>query len=241
MDSHFLYLSIVVGCISIPLVCSFHPWLKFYKNWKALFVGVGGMMLIFIPWDIYFTHLGIWGFNDKYLMGFNVFHLPVEEIMFFFFIPYACVFTYHCFQFFLRKISISRQWNMISILFVIFSLVNLIFFYDRMYSLVTYLFCSVYVSFHLNKKSEFLPIFNISFLVLLIPFVISNGLLTGIEFWKYPILSNGDLSVRDYIVWYQNVENSGWRLFSIPVEDFSYGYVMLMMVTAIYEKVLKCK
>lgn len=56
------------------------------------------MMLLFIPWDVWFTHLGIWGFNTGHLVGISLLGLPLEEWLFFICIPYACVYTYHCFR-----------------------------------------------------------------------------------------------------------------------------------------------
>lgn len=232
----------MLGCLSIPFISSFHPWLKFYKNWKALSIGILGMMLVFIPWDIGFTHWGIWGFNDQYLVGLDIVNLPLEEWLFFICIPYACVFTYHCFQFFFRNLNISNHWNIVSYILLIYSIVMLFLFYDRAYTMVTHLLGVLYIFYHLRiKKSSFLPLFNISFLVLLIPFVISNGILTGIEFWKYPFLNFNSTEISGHIVWYNSEHISNHRLFSVPIEDFSYGYTMLLMVTSIYEKYVQKK
>ena len=53
------------------------------------------------------------------------------------------------------------------------------------------------------------------YLVTLIPFFIVNGLLTGIAF-------------DEPVVFYNNAENLSLRAFTIPVEDFIYGGVMLI-------------
>jgi len=36
-------------------------------------------------------------------------------------------------------------------------------------------------------------------------------------------------------VWYDNAENLGIRLFTIPIDDISYGFFMLLLVTSVYE------
>ena len=44
--------------------------------------------------DSFFTKYGIWSFNDSYILGYKVCLLPVEEWMFFIFVPFACLFIY---------------------------------------------------------------------------------------------------------------------------------------------------
>jgi lycopene cyclase domain-containing protein len=52
---------------------------------------------------------------------------------------------------------------------------------------------------------------------MLIPFFIVNGILTG-SFIDEPV------------VWYNNDENLGIRLFTIPVEDSVYAFTMILTV-----------
>ena len=92
---NYLYLLLNLGSLSIPFIFSFHPKLKFYKHWKSLIIGIIISMLIFIPWDVFFTIKGIWGFNPTYFLGLKIFNLPIEEWLFFICIPYACVFIHY--------------------------------------------------------------------------------------------------------------------------------------------------
>ena len=90
-----LYLWLDLGSLALPLIFSFHPKIKFYKLWPSVLPGIAAMAMVFIPWDIYFTANGFWGFNPDYLTGIEWFGLPMEEWLFFFCIPYACLFTHH--------------------------------------------------------------------------------------------------------------------------------------------------
>ncbi len=54
------------------------------------------------------------------------------------------------------------------------------------------------------------------------PFLAVNGVLTGS--W-----------IKDEIVWYNNAENLGIRIGTIPVEDTVYMMLMLLITTVVYE------
>ena len=76
----YLYLIINVSAILIPFIFSFHKKLNFHYHFKSFLVGFLFMFPLFIVWDIYFTKMGVWGFNSDYLMGFSLFNLPIEEL-----------------------------------------------------------------------------------------------------------------------------------------------------------------
>ena len=68
MDN-WLYLIIDLGAASIPFIAGFDQRLKFQKQWRFLFPAILLTMLVFIPWDMVKTDLGVWGFNATYLTG----------------------------------------------------------------------------------------------------------------------------------------------------------------------------
>ena len=74
----YIYLYLNLFTIFFPLVLSFDKRVQFYKTWPALFPAIFVNAAIFIPWDIYFTQRGVWGFNPEYLLGINFFGLPLE-------------------------------------------------------------------------------------------------------------------------------------------------------------------
>ena len=72
------------------------------------------------------------------------------------------------------------------------------------------------------KKRRVLSKIFITFLFILIPFFLVNGILTG-SFIEQPI------------VWYNDMENMGVRIGSIPVEDLFYAFSMLLTVIFLME------
>jgi lycopene cyclase domain-containing protein len=213
----YLYLLLNLGSLSIPLIFSFHPKLKFFKHWKSLGIGILVSMLIFIPWDVFFTINGIWGFNSNYYLGTNLFSLPIEEWLFFICIPYACVFTHYALLSYFPKMKLSSgSTKLISYVLILFFIIVAIYNYNKWYTLVNFSLATVLTVLVVNKKPELLQSFLLSFLVMLIPFFIVNGILTG-------------SFIENEVVWYNDFENLGIRLFTIPVEDTVYAFTLILL------------
>ena len=67
-----------------------------------------------------------------------------------------------------------------------------------------------------------MKIFLKSFVILLLPFLIVNGLLTG-------------SLIEDQVVWYNDSQNLSIRIGTIPVEDVFYALLMLLLVMFGYQ------
>lgn len=222
-----LYLLLDIGSLSIPFIFSFHPKLKFYKLWKYFFPATFIMMAIFVSWDILFTQAGFWGFNDRYLSGIYWANLPIEEWLFFVCIPYACLFTIYSFKNLLPKFSLSHKATEI-VYFTLQTILiaTLLYNYDRWYTAVNFSFAIILLALVFNYKREALNIFFPVFLILLIPFFIVNGYLTGS--W-----------IHEQVVWYNDAENLGIRIGTVPIEDSVYALTMLLTVFVLMEKFKK--
>lgn len=215
---NYLYLLLDIGSLSLPFIFSFHPKLKFYKKWKALFLSIFIMMLVFIPWDIIFTKNGIWGFNETYFSGIYVSNLPIEEWLFFICIPYACVFTHYSLIYFFPKMALEdKNVTLITHIFIAVLLLISVIYYDKWYTFINSIYAIILLVLVELLRSEILKTFYLTFLVILIPFFIVNGVLTG-------------SFIEESIVWYNNDENLGIRLGTIPIEDAVYAFTMLLTV-----------
>lgn len=218
-----LYLWINLLSLSVPLLVSFHPRIQLYKRWKELFLAIGLSLIPYIIWDIYFTENGYWGFNDRYLTGIDILGLPIEEWLFFVCIPYACVFTHvalnELWGGFKLKMKTSKIITLI--LLGVFALVGIIF-YSKAYTFLDMLFAFVIlgIGWMINKK--LISSYLITFLFMLIPFLIVNGLLTG-------------SFIEEQVVWYNDMENLGLRIGTIPIEDFAYAFSLILLNLILFE------
>ena len=129
-----LYLIINFASLIVPLLFSFHPKLAFYKRWLYLWPAIILTGIPFIIWDICFTEWGIWGFNPSYISGYTIFNLPLEEVLFFICIPYACLFTYHCFNVLIKKDLLASHEKRITASLLIFLTSFAYIFSGRLYT-----------------------------------------------------------------------------------------------------------
>lgn len=214
----YLYLWLNLGSFIVPFLFSFHPRLQFYKKWKGFLIGIVLMMAVFIPWDIAFTHHGFWGFNDDYISGIKLFQLPIEEWLFFICIPYACIFTHYAIIELNPKFRFSEKVvNGIYITLLSILIISLWYHYDKWYTFINFLYALLLLGWVYNSRKNLLQPFMATYLIILIPFFIVNGVLTG-------------TGIEEQVVWYNNEENMGIRLLTIPVEDTIYNLSMLLTV-----------
>lgn len=210
-----LYLILNIASFIVPFAYSFEKRMHFIKWWKSVFLSISLVGIFFIVWDIIFTRQGVWGFNPDYHIGLNIAGLPIEEILFFICIPYASIFTHYAFLYFFENTKLSdKLTKYISIGLLFAAIIVLFYAFPKKYTTVTFSIFILLMLYSLLRKPAILSQFFITFLIILVPFCIVNGILTG-------------SFIENEVVWYNNDENLNIRLFTIPVEDAVYAFNML--------------
>lgn len=218
-DNHYTYIVINILTILPPFLLSFDKKVAFYKNWKYLFPSIFFTAVVFIVWDIFKTASGVWDFNPKYLLGIYIVNLPLEEWLFFITVPYAIMFIYECLIAYFKDIFYSVA-PYISVFFLLLLLLGSILYYDRIYTIITFPFAFLFLLIHhAVLKRRIAGKFWFAYFVHLIPFLIVNGILTAMP-----------------VVTYNDSENMGFRIFTIPFEDTIYSMLLLLMNVTIYER-----
>ncbi len=215
----YTYLIINFLTILFPVLLSFDKNVRFYQSLKFIWPGMAITGVIFLFWDMLFTVSGVWSFNVERIIGLNLIELPLEEILFFLTVPFACLFIYACLNYYI-KWQISDKWTrIITNLLMAFSLITAVFYHDRLYTLVTFsLLLVLLAGLQYGFKAKWLNRFYLTYVVALIPFYIVNGLLTAIP-----------------VVLYNNLENVALRIGTIPLEDHFYCMAMLLMNVGFFE------
>ena len=218
------YLKILILSTFVPVIFSFHPKVKFYIYYKSIFRATLSVSLVYILWDIIFTKLGIWGFNNQYLNGIYILNLPIEEILFFLCIPFCCLYTYHLVEKFNISFFKNTDWKKINVYFLFIVLILGLINYTKIYTFICFIMFSL-VLFIVNKSSININFnfFYTTFILIIIPFLIINGALTGLFF-------------DQTVVWYNNKEILGLRIFTIPLEDAFYAHQLILLNLMFYKK-----
>lgn len=217
MFQQYTYLFIDFFTIIICFIASFDKRIQFYKYFRIFLLSSTIVAIPFIFWDIWFTHLGIWWFDTDYTLGIRAAHLPVEEWLFFWCIPFACVFTYYCFDKFFNLAWANALNNVIVFTsFIVLSVVILLY-RDKIYTLLAAavtLLTLIYL--HFIAKKEWIGEASLVYLILMPGFFSVNGILTG-------------TGIPSPIVNYNNDEFLGIRILTIPIEDAVYGYSQFVL------------
>lgn len=218
------YLWVILGSFLGPLVLSFDKKVHFYTYFPKVFISTLCVAIPFIIWDIYFTANQVWGFTPEYLAGIYLYNLPIEECLFFIIVPFACLFIHQVLKAYFPTYNNLLLARIFAIAFTasgfIFGSLNI----DNWYTMSACFAASLLtIGFYFVARKKWYTQFAFTYLVVLIPFIIVNGILTG-------------AITEKPIVWYSEHHIIGWRIITIPFEDLYYNYALLLPIVAIFEK-----
>ena len=217
-----VYAYILLASWAIPLLFSIFA-LNVIRDWPKFLLSTSIVAGFFLIWDACFTTMGIWGFNDDYCLGLYFLGMPIEEWSFFFVIPFCSLFIHFALHGWYADLGIRRNYTL-AITWIIMVVAGglLLFHWMKWYTLINFLTLIVILRLGLKYNVDLLSKFYISFLLILVPFFIVNGILTG-------------SFVTDPIVWYNESEFMGIRIGTVPLEDIGYAFTMLFGNLLIYD------
>jgi lycopene cyclase domain-containing protein len=210
-----LYATVLLLSISIPIGLSFEKKLSFYRLWKYLFPSIFLVAAFYLIVDVYFTNNGIWAFNPRYHSNILILNVPLEEWLFFLIIPYASLFIHESIALYFPEAKLKTLYSfLLTIALLIISILLFIFNFDRTYTAYISLVMIIALLFALFDRKRLINQFYVSFLVILIPFLIVNSILTG-------------SFIEESVFWYNSSDILGIRIFTIPIEDFGYAFSLI--------------
>ena len=217
------YLIILGLSLLYPLAQSFEKRVYMHRKFRFILPGILATGVVYILWDIWFTAEGVWGFNPNYTLDLYILGLPLEEWLFFLVVPYCCIFLYEVLRYFVKKFHYPKVSRTVIMVLVLVLLGSIPFIYDRLYTLVTFSFTALMLILQLVQKTykTWFSGFMITYVLSMVPFIVVNGLLTSIP-----------------VVWYDNMQNLGIRIYTVPLDDFVYLMGLLLPAINIYQLLL---
>lgn len=222
-ETSYIYVYLHLFAFVPVLSLSFDKKVAYYKTWRYLIPALALVAIVFWIWDIWKTQVGVWGFNNRYHV-FKIINLPVEEWLFFFTFPWASVFIYECLNnYFPENKFFSKIAPPLSIALIISFLGIGLLNWGKAYTFTTFIVAGAVLLWqYIFGEANFRARFYRAFIVGLIPFVLVNGVLTGI-------------STLEPVVVYNQEEYLGYRFITIPLDDFAYNFTMLFSITMLFE------
>ncbi len=223
--SFYFYLNLAI--IAFPLAFSFEKRIKFYTKIKSVVVALVLVGMLFVGWDVFATYGGHWSFNPAYVNETKILGLPLEEILFFVTVPYSCLFVFDSIRHFLGD---KRLFHPQRGLFTVIGVVVALFAF----------------SFY-SKQYTFLAFFSVGLTIIFVSLV-NVRLFSSRSFWIYILLTLLLFLVFNYfltsfpVVQYSSSAITGFRITTIPIEDFLFNFSMLTDYLTVYiwaEKKLK--
>ncbi len=226
--SYYLYLNLII--IIFPLIFSFERrWIKFHAKIKPLLVSLLIVGIFFIAWDIFATSRGHWSFNSIYVNETTFMGLPIEEILFFVTVPYSCLFVFDSIIHFVKDKRLFSPKKRISSTIGALIILSAVAFYGKEYT--------------------FLAIISVGLTIVFVS-IVNVKLFSSRAYWIYTFLTLTLFLIFNYIltstpvVMYSQNAITGFRITTIPIEDFLFNYSMLTNYLTVYllaSKKLKVK
>lgn len=218
MRAEYLLLNILIAMG--PVILSFDRTVRFFRYWFKAWISCAMVMIPFVMWDSSVSGVH-WFFNDKFTLPFRLLGLPLGEYLFFMTVPFACLFIW---QILVTK-GTNTHLNITGALFGmagIFCIGGIVFWvWGKIYTafvcmaLVLTILCDrACQTAVLNQKRTYHYL----------------SIVTGLT-----LIFNGYLTARP-VVLYNPKYFTDIRLWTVPIEDFGYGYALILLCTIVFEK-----
>ena len=216
----WVYLLINCAIIAGPLYLTRAPGVRFQSRFAALAWSIALVSSAYITWDVIVTAWGEWSFNSDYVSGIKVINLPVEEMLFFVTVPYACLFIWEVVLNACKPgtlpLPVALQWIVIAMLAI-----GSVLFSHQGYTAKALASCALFLLFARIIEPALLISrqYWLWLGICLVPFFIINSALTAIP-----------------VVLYNSAAIWGVRIVTIPAEDFFYNFSLLSFYLLVYRR-----
>lgn len=201
-----------------PFFLSFDKKVHFYTQWKTLLSAMWLPVSVFLFWDVAVSDRH-WWFNSEYAGSGRLAGLPLGEWLFFFTVPYACIFSWEVLHTYFKNSKVLSAFPSLGLAIGLFLSSFLLFFRGFEYTgLATASLSVVFFTDYFYKTNLFTQKHTFIYIGLIIFFT---------------LIFNGYLTARP-VVLYDYQYQLNFLVYTIPTEDFIYGLALMMWITVRY-------
>lgn len=218
MKTEYLIFNFVV--LLGPLMMSFEQKMHFVARWPRVFRAIFLALIPFALWDHLVTGRH-WWFNHEFTLNYRLLGLPPGEWLFFIAVPFAALFVWEVLKFYFKNREINA------------------FTFNRWGGLLGG--SAGLILFLAGKEYTGLVVWAMTAVAGLDQWL-GTRLLRQRRTWQYlAILTGLTFIFNSYltgrpIVLYDPQYQLDWRIGTVPVEDFFFGFTHILLCTIVYEK-----
>ena len=218
MKSEYLLFNCIV--LLGPVISQFNREIKHISQWRLKLRTNGIVAIPFIIWDVLVTG-SHWRFNEAYTLDFRLLGLPIAEWLFFITVPFGCLLVWETLPHAKLSTQLRRLQHVRTVLYAALPIGIWVFSTGVQYTgLVICCFGLVALADTLLKTDLIgQPKTYLYLAIVAILILVFNGYLTARP-----------------VVLYGEAYQSGYRILTIPVEDFGYGFTLVLFNAMVYEK-----
>ena len=219
MNYEYLLFNVVITVG--PVVSHFSRRIRYVSRWGLKLLVNGIVMIPYVIWDAIVTG-SHWWFNDAYTLDFRLLGLPIGEWIFFITVPFGCLLVWETLPYtdsWLVQLKYLRYVR--AVLYIAIPIGIWVFSTGRHYTGLVLLCLGI-----LGGMDTLL---NVN-LLLQPKTILYLGIVTCLI-----LVFNGYLTARP-VVLYGEAYQTGFRILTIPIEDFVYGFTLMLSNAMLYEK-----
>ena len=216
----FEYLLFNFAIIAGPVASQFNFQIKQVSHWRLKLLTSGMVMIPYITWDTLVTG-SHWWFNETYTLDFRLLSLPIGEWFFFITAPYGCLLVWETLSDAKLSTRLRPLRHVRTVLYVALPIGVWIFSTGKQYTGLVLICVGLVGLTDTLLRTE----------LLMQP---KTYIYIGIVFGLI-LIFNGYLTARP-VVLYGEAYQIGYRIMTIPVEDFGYGFTLMLFNAVLYEK-----
>lgn len=214
---YFLILFVVAGATLLIAIKSAGNFLAELKYMLPAIIFSGA---IFVMLNIRFLKSGIISFNPAFLSGIRLLDLPIEEWLFLLVISLLSFAIYQQVKINFHHFEKPNLFMGISLVLIVVFGLTAWFSQPKPVAFFIFFLLTIYLGYTIfrNRFKHHLTRFYIALIISIVPFFLFKGILNSLP-----------------VVLYNNEYNLGIQIYGVPVEEFGYFFLLMLINVTIFE------